>query len=110
MWRNRRGYATLTRHYPSITPQYTHLIQRLQRVTDVLPDSQKNQLTLTEKIFFSHLDPSSLSAQALIRGESFVKLKPDRVAMQGAEEKRERTESSRLSSFKSSQLTKSHCW
>ncbi|KAG0151241.1 hypothetical protein CROQUDRAFT_57214 [Cronartium quercuum f. sp. fusiforme G11] len=81
MWRARRNYATATRNYPSITPPYRHLIERLARAREVLPATQ---LTLTEKIFFSHLDPSTLSSPKLNRGESFVKLNPDRVAMQDA--------------------------
>lgn len=84
MWRTSRTYATVSKNYPSITPPYSHLIKQLQRVSDVLPKAQRGQLTLTEKIFFSHLDPTTISSQSLGRGESFVKLKPDRVAMQDA--------------------------
>ena len=39
-------------------------------------------ITLTEKIFFGHLD--DVEGQDLTRGESFLLLRPDRVAMQDA--------------------------
>lgn len=39
-------------------------------------------LTLTEKILISHLD--NWSGEALVRGDSYVLLRPDRVAMQDA--------------------------
>ncbi|GAB4320154.1 MAG: aconitate hydratase [Candidatus Sumerlaeia bacterium] len=41
-------------------------------------------LTLTEKILFSHLDASETDLGGFKRGKSFVKMRPDRVAMQDA--------------------------
>eukprot|EP01118_Nematostelium_gracile_P006927 TRINITY_DN2244_c0_g1_i3.p1 TRINITY_DN2244_c0_g1~~TRINITY_DN2244_c0_g1_i3.p1 ORF type:complete len:779 (-),score=278.84 TRINITY_DN2244_c0_g1_i3:551-2887(-) len=38
-------------------------------------------LTLTEKILYSHLDSAD---QAVVRGQTYLKLRPDRVAMQDA--------------------------
>jgi hypothetical protein len=84
---NIRSYATVSsKHYPSITPPYHRLIQRLRDGREkLLPSGQRDRLTLAEKIFISHLDDSQFdgSTSHLIRGSSFVKLKPDRVAMQG---------------------------
>ena len=50
-------------------------------------------LTLSEKVLYSHLDDPA--GQDIVRGESYLRLRPDRVAMQvrtnnlqiGAEEK-----------------------
>ena len=39
-------------------------------------------LTLSEKILYGHLDDPK--NQAITRGESYLKLRPDRVAMQDA--------------------------
>ena len=51
-------------------------------------------LTLSEKVLYSHLDDPA--GQDIVRGESYLRLRPDRVAMQvrtnnfqiGAEEKK----------------------
>lgn len=42
----------------------------------------KRPLTLCEKILYSHLDDPI--GQEIVRGESYLKLHPDRVAMQDA--------------------------
>lgn len=39
-------------------------------------------MTLSEKILYSHLDQPD--SQDITRGESYLKLRPDRVAMQDA--------------------------
>lgn len=39
-------------------------------------------LTLSEKVLYSHLDDPA--GQDIVRGESYLKLRPDRVAMQDA--------------------------
>lgn len=39
-------------------------------------------LTLSEKVLYSHLDDAA--NQEIVRGESYLKLRPDRVAMQDA--------------------------
>ncbi|EFP77930.2 aconitate hydratase 1 [Puccinia graminis f. sp. tritici CRL 75-36-700-3] len=83
-----RSYANISnKHYPSITPPYHRLIQRLRDGREqLIPSAQRERLTLAEKIFISHLDDSHFDGQTshLTRGSSFVKLKPDRVAMQDA--------------------------
>lgn len=42
----------------------------------------RSPLTLSEKILYSHLD--NPVKQEIVRGESYLKLRPDRVAMQDA--------------------------
>ena len=39
-------------------------------------------LTLSEKVLYSHLDDPA--GQDIVRGESYLRLRPDRVAMQDA--------------------------
>ena len=67
----------------SITPPYAQLIEKLERVRELL---NNRPLTLAEKILYSHLnDPEkSLSGGGKIRGESYLQLTPQRVAMQDA--------------------------
>jgi homoaconitase len=66
----------------SITPPYPRLLETLSNVRDVLPRGTK--LTLAEKILYSHLrnPEESLSGGGKVRGERYLKLRPDRVAMQ----------------------------
>jgi len=66
----------------SITPPYAHLLEKLDHVRNAL----KRPLTLAEKILYSHIvDPtSSLSGGGRIRGEAYLQLNPERVAMQDA--------------------------
>lgn len=68
----------------SITPPYEKLLATLQDVRKVLPQGTK--LTLAEKILYSHLrsaeDLSGARNLSDIRGKSYLKLSPDRVAMQ----------------------------
>ncbi|KAJ3821575.1 aconitate hydratase [Lentinula raphanica] len=81
-----RSFAThasaIPRNYPSITPPYPELIQNLKHVRNVL----KRPLTLAEKILYSHLhDPvNGLGIGGRIRGEAYLQLEPERVAMQDA--------------------------
>lgn len=90
-----RHLATVNSQVPSYkpdiasrTPPYGKLLKRLHEVRRVL-GSERN-LTLAEKILYSHLDnpeESLLSGTANgtnIRGNANLKLKPDRVAMQDA--------------------------
>ncbi|KAJ4486391.1 aconitate hydratase [Lentinula aciculospora] len=74
--------ASIPRNYPSITPPYATLIQNLEHIRNVLT----RPLTLAEKILYSHLhDPiSGLGNGGRIRGEAYLQLKPERVAMQDA--------------------------
>ncbi|KAF9015365.1 aconitase family-domain-containing protein [Cyathus striatus] len=82
----RRSFATHS--FPaekdcfSITPPYPALLQKLQDVRNIL----NRPLTLAEKILYSHLvDPKkNLSPSGRIRGETYLQLRPQRVAMQDA--------------------------
>lgn len=83
----RRSLATHAPFYEkdcsSITPPYAQLIGKLEYVRELL---NNRPLTLAEKILYSHLnDPEkSLSGGGKIRGESYLQLTPQRVAMQDA--------------------------
>lgn len=82
----RRGLATPAqlpvKDCTSITPPYPRLLKTLDDVRRVLPSGSK--LTLAEKILYSHLrnPEESLGGASKIRGEKYLKLRPDRVAMQ----------------------------
>ena len=82
----RRGLATPaqlpTKDCRSITPPYPRLLETLEDVRRVLPKGSK--LTFAEKILYSHLrnPEESLGGGSKIRGEKYLKLRPDRVAMQ----------------------------
>jgi homoaconitase len=78
-------------YHPDIesrTPPYPKLLRRLHEVRRVL--GPERQLTLAEKILYSHLDNveesllSNTDNGLNIRGNANLKLKPDRVAMQDA--------------------------
>lgn len=68
----------------SITPPYTQLLKTLEDVRSVLPKGTK--LTLAEKLLFAHLrnPEESLGGakNAADRRGKYLKLRPDRVAMQ----------------------------
>ncbi|KIY45380.1 aconitate hydratase [Fistulina hepatica ATCC 64428] len=66
----------------SITPPYPHLLKKLEIVRSIL----HRPLTLAEKILYSHLDDpeASLSSKGKVRGEAYLQLRPQRVAMQDA--------------------------
>jgi homoaconitase len=67
----------------SVTPPYGKLIANLKTVKRILDNEP---LTLAEKILYSHLadaEDSLAAGKGNIRGESYLKLNPDRVAMQG---------------------------
>lgn len=62
---------------------YAHLPQKIKFIKEVL----NRELTLSEKILFSHVIKEENSADKLIkmqRGETYVEFNPDRVAMQDA--------------------------
>lgn len=68
----------------SITPPYSLLLEKLDRVRELLGN---RPLTLAEKILYSHLhDPerSLGDGKKLVRGETYLQLSPERVAMQDA--------------------------
>lgn len=67
------------------TPPYAKLAANLNIVRKAMGGNEK--LTLTEKILYSHLsEPESLGSKKVhdIRGKEYLKLHPDRVAMQDA--------------------------
>lgn len=57
---------------------YNQLQKKLKEVKQKLA----RPLTLSEKILYSHLD--DVAGQDIVRGESYLRLRPDRVAMQDA--------------------------
>ncbi|EEB06586.2 aconitate hydratase/ribosomal protein subunit L49 [Schizosaccharomyces japonicus yFS275] len=69
----------------AVTPPYAKLVKQLEHVRKVLPGEK---LTLAEKVLYSHLAnvEESLvgSTTSQIRGNVYLKLHPDRVAMQDA--------------------------
>lgn len=67
----------------SVTPPYSSLIRNLKTVRDILGD---RPLTLAEKILYSHIHApqKSLANGRLVRGETYLQLSPERVAMQDA--------------------------
>lgn len=81
-WRSLATHAAApAKNYPSITPPYAHLLKQLTLVRSILD----RPLTLAEKIVYSHLDnvEEGLAGGGDVRGEKYLKLRPDRVAMQG---------------------------
>ncbi|KAJ6519567.1 aconitase family-domain-containing protein [Mycena sanguinolenta] len=65
----------------SITPPYSQLIDNLSQVRKHI----KHKLTLAEKILYSHLnEPSKSLGNGKIRGQAYLQLRPERVAMQDA--------------------------
>jgi homoaconitase len=67
----------------SVTPPYAKLIGNLKTVKHILDNEP---LTLAEKILYSHLtsaEESLAAGKGNIRGQSYLRLNPDRVAMQG---------------------------
>ena len=55
---------------------------RLQKNLEVVKKCLDRPLTYSEKVLYSHLD--DLAGQDIERGESYLKLRPDRVALQDA--------------------------
>merc|ERR1711962_577441 len=55
---------------------------KLVKTLDVVKGKLGRPLTLSEKILYSHLDEPE--SQDIVRGESYLRLRPDRVAMQDA--------------------------
>ncbi|CAD6185650.1 unnamed protein product [Caenorhabditis auriculariae] len=56
--------------------------ERLSKNVKIVRERLKRPLTLSEKILYGHLDQPE--AQAIERGVSYLRLRPDRVAMQDA--------------------------
>ncbi|SCW03125.1 LAFE_0G03488g1_1 [Lachancea fermentati] len=79
------GFVQVPKEFQSRVPPYAKLVGKLNKVRDI---TNNTPLTLAEKILYSHLcDPEeSLVSSNLedIRGLQYLKLNPDRVAMQDA--------------------------
>lgn len=79
------NFANVPKEFQSRVPPYAKLIANLEKVKAITNNSP---LTLAEKILYSHLcDPEeSIKSSDLrdIRGLEYLKLHPDRVAMQDA--------------------------
>lgn len=56
--------------------------KKLQQNLKLVNKKLARPLTLSEKILYSHID--DVQSQDIVRGESYLKLRPDRVAMQDA--------------------------
>lgn len=82
----RRSLAThasqVEKDCTSVTPPYSLLLQKLDRVRKIL----NRPLTLAEKVLYSHvINPEvSFSTGGKVRGETYLQLQPERVAMQDA--------------------------
>ena len=82
-----RSFATPTslpeKDCTSITPPYSQLLDNLAIVREVIG---RRPLTLAEKILYSHIhEPErTLADGGIKRGETYLQLRPERVAMQDA--------------------------
>merc|ERR1719499_814095 len=56
--------------------------EKLVKNLEVVKGRLNRPMTLSEKILYSHLDDPA--NQEIVRGQSYLKLRPDRVAMQDA--------------------------
>nr|XP_027218300.1 aconitate hydratase, mitochondrial-like [Penaeus vannamei] len=56
--------------------------EKLQANLSIVKQRLNRPMTLSEKVLYSHLDDPA--GQDIVRGESYLKLRPDRVAMQDA--------------------------
>lgn len=67
----------------SITPPYPQLQAKLNTVREILGG---RPLTLAEKILYSHIHnpKEALADGKIVRGETYLQLNPERVAMQDA--------------------------
>ncbi|KAM6498293.1 Aconitase family (aconitate hydratase) domain containing protein [Amanita muscaria] len=76
----RRAFATHA--CSSVTPPYASLVNKLDCVRQIL----NRPLTLAEKFLYSHLvnPEKNLAAGRTVRGETYLQLRPERVAMQDA--------------------------
>jgi len=70
--------VALSKFEPNEFLPYDKLTSRLQIVRSRL----NRPLTLSEKVLYSHIDQPE--TQEIVRGQSYLKLRPDRVAMQDA--------------------------
>lgn len=71
--------APISNFEPGVSLPYSQLSSNLESIRRL----RSGPLTLAEKIVYSHLDRLE-DARDVVRGKSYVKLRPDRVAMQDA--------------------------
>jgi aconitate hydratase len=71
--------AAMSVHEPTTRLPYPTIAKKLQTVKKY----KTGPLTLAEKIIYGHLDNPDDAAD-IVRGKSYLKLRPDRVAMQDA--------------------------
>ncbi|GAA98776.1 uncharacterized protein L969DRAFT_18393 [Mixia osmundae IAM 14324] len=95
------------KNFPSITPPYEAMLAKLAQVRQHI----KRPLTLSEKIVYSHLVnvEEALSGSGEIRGERYLKLRPDRVAMQDASAQMALLQFATCGSASTSVPTSIHC-
>jgi homoaconitase len=111
---SQRGFATHA--YPAIrTKDCTTLIPPYARLTKQLEEAKailNRPLTLAEKILYSHLcnvqDLAAIPAGKL-RGEAYLKLRPDRVALQDASAQMALLQFSSCGSKRAACPTSVHC-
>ncbi|KAK6623871.1 aconitate hydratase [Polyplax serrata] len=70
--------VAMSKFDPANELPYKQMLSKLETVKKRL----HRPLTLSEKVLYSHLDDPN--SQEIIRGESYLRLRPDRVAMQDA--------------------------
>ncbi|KJE93284.1 aconitase 2 [Capsaspora owczarzaki ATCC 30864] len=80
----RAGYATLSSKVPMSRMEPNDFVNyaRLDSTLHEVKKRLNRPLTLAEKIVYGHLDDPK--NQEIVRGKSYLKLRPDRVAMQDA--------------------------
>lgn len=82
-----RSFAICSRNAaaPSLSkfePSWSVPYEKLKQNIDIVRNRLQRPLTLSEKVLYSHLDDPH--NQDIVRGESYLRLRPDRVAMQDA--------------------------
>ncbi|KAJ1808529.1 aconitate hydratase [Coemansia sp. RSA 2523] len=90
MIRNQQALRNVVRRYATATgpqarasvPNYELFNQRLTKARSTILENKP--LTLAQKILYAHLHDVSSMTSAPVPGESYLKLSPDRVAMQDA--------------------------
>lgn len=67
---------------PQTSMQKTY--DQIQNRLDKFKAKQNQPLSLAEKIIFGHLNDNSIPEGGVVRGQTYLELQPDRVAMQDA--------------------------
>merc|ERR1712241_1477930 len=77
-----RQKTRLVLQLPSLSSTSAMPYEKLVANLEVVKSRLGRPLTLSEKVLYSHLDDPA--GQDIVRGESYLRLRPDRVAMQDA--------------------------